>query len=133
MADILSSPYTYILMFVAALGGYYAKGTIIDAVIIGGLAPLILAPVWFVAMLATTIFSQPVHFIAPDLLPAIADATASWHPLIRFVVSIPTIVTAALFALYCHSEREGRDLPSGYTSRTPQTFDHNPFSRPLRR
>lgn len=126
--DILSSPYFWILTGTCILCGWWAKRSLIDGIILGGIAPLILVPVWFVA----TIILPFLSFFAPELIES-AFIFYKGLPEDTAILLFPsTFITAVLFLMFCRMERSLAGLPSGYQPRRPQSGDHNPFSRPIR-
>ena len=130
--DILSSPSFWILTGICLSCGWWAKRSLVDGIILGGIAPLILVPVWFVVMFALGIPFFAINALAPGLLDSAVALYRDLPEALAFVLLPQTIITAILFLMFCHSERTSAGLPSGYRPRPSQTGDHNPFSRSFR-
>ncbi|MEM8955026.1 MAG: hypothetical protein AAGD22_12820 [Verrucomicrobiota bacterium] len=55
LGEVLVSPYAWATFVICVLGGWYAKRCLVDGIIVGGIASLILVPVWVVAGMAMMI------------------------------------------------------------------------------
>jgi len=131
--DILHHPGSYVLLIVTICGSYYAKGSFLKAVTLGTLTPMILVPVWFAMLIASSCITIPFKEFFPNLFGAISSNFDALPILAQQLLLPANFLTLALYLYYCHYERKNRGLPVGYVYSGTRTDSANAYSRRLRK
>lgn len=130
--DIVASPWTWVVWVICIAACWYAKRDLLSGFMVGMFAPIVLAAVWFASLLVLLLPYRLLDWVAPDAVDSVVRAFAGLPEAARHVLHPAALLTAALFALYCWSERANGGLPASHMPRTSQRDDPNPFSRRLR-
>ncbi|MEM7144592.1 MAG: hypothetical protein AAF591_05625 [Verrucomicrobiota bacterium] len=132
LGEVLASPYTWATFAICVLGGWYAKRCLVDGIIVGGIASLILVPVWIVAGMALIVPRLIVELVYPGFGAWVGGLVAGWPFWATLLVHPATGVTGVLFFLYCRAERENSGAPAVYTPYESEVARHNVLSRRFR-
>ena len=129
LTEILHSPLTYLVLLVSFAGGFYARGKLSGAVAFGWLAPLLLMPMWFVALMAISLPVNVAQACFPNLTGAV-EAFAGGDSALAEVLAVAlnpnllaAIIVAALFAGLCRYERVTRLAGPSSKPRTRRKAD----------
>lgn len=111
------------------LGCGWAKRSVVHGFILGWVAPMVVAAVWAVMAMAL----MGIHVMAQELVPKLAGSVeavfADWPQWAVFLLNPATLLTAAMFVLYCVIERGNTGIASGYVERGNGMRGQNVFSR----
>ena len=120
------------VLLICVAGGWYAKGNLVDGIIFGWIAPLLLVPVWYVMLFAVSIPFELLGMLMLRLTQSVIEHFAKLPEVVAYGFHPVTILTGILFGSYCRVEREN-NLPSSTIITKAQSSNPTPFSRPFRR
>jgi len=131
--DVLNSPYPYAIFAFAFVGGYYAKGKVIDALFFAWIAQLLLVPAFFAALFGTSLPLGLLHDGFPELKAYLFHPENGFERSVGYVinpVSWAVGITVVAFALICHCERSDRVSPRSNSKAVRRRPAANPMKRP---
>ena len=111
LRELLLSPVFWIAITVSLGGGWYASRSIGRALVYALVGPLFLFPAWFIVAVALSLLYRLIRHLAPRLVELAEILFSSMPEILQLTGHPATLVTMALYFLYCHSERGVSSLP----------------------
>lgn len=129
IGDLVVSPYTWIVVGICFVGCCYAKRNCANGILFGVVAIGMVGPMWMVMFLALFGPWLALEKMFPEMTSSAVALFASWPEWACFVFHPATLLTGALFLLYCKVERGNTGIVAGYVLPRPRGASYNPFLR----
>ncbi len=132
-SNVIESPITWIVLGTCILGCIYAHRGVVNGIIAGTIAPIVIVPLWIASALVVTVAHGLAEDLLPNLIPLLESSPSRWAEIVLILTDpalLATLTTAALFIMYCVVSRKDSLRPAAFASEKCRFTAPNPFARP---